>query len=201
MNYKESNITCYNKYSSQFKERTGNYLHNYILEDANLFVDNLQGSNVLDLGSGPGRDSIFFKERGLNPLCLDNSIEMISLCEESGLNAEIGDIENLKFEENSFGGVWAYTSLLHFPKKNLPKVFSKIKEILKPDGIFYLGMKEGDFEGWNESDKYPNMMRFFSLYKNEELRPMIEKNFNIFHTSRVELGDAVFLNYMSENLK
>jgi len=57
-------------------------------------------------------------------------------------------------------------------------------------------MKEGDFEGWIESDKYSGSKRFFALYSDEELRNVLTLNFDIIHNSRVPLGDATFLNYL-----
>jgi SAM-dependent methyltransferase len=106
------------------------------------------------------------------------------------------DIEDLKFGDGSFDGVWAYTSLLHVSKEKLSVVLSKISDVLKEDGIFYIGMKEGDFEGLIKSEKYGGAKRFFSLYKDEELKRLISEKFEILHASRVETGDAVFLNYL-----
>ena len=71
MDYKTATKKVYDKYAKQFEDRIWNYLREHIWEDANLFVSNLQGRDILDIGSGPGRDSAFFQERGLNPLCID----------------------------------------------------------------------------------------------------------------------------------
>jgi len=193
--YKEINRIVYDKYAGQFEDFTKDHLE-HILEDANLFLDSLNGNKILDLGSGPGRDSLFFKESGFKPVCLDISKEMIKLCREKSLMGVIGDLENLCFKNNSFDGVWAYTSLLHSPKEKLDYNISQIKRILKDDGVFYLGMKEGDFEGFLESDKYPGIKRFFSLYKDEELSEILSQYFETFHKSKVRLEKATFINYL-----
>lgn len=194
--YKEISKEVYDRYAEEFNENTKDYLTKYIWKDAKLFIENLKGKKILDLGSGAGRDAIFFKERGLNPICVDISPKMIELCRKKGLNAEVMDMEDLKFEEGSFDGIWAYTSLLQIPKSRMVLVLDKIKSLLKREGIFYLGMKEGDFEGLIKSEKYGGMKRFFSLYSDNELRKLISENFDILHSSRVELGDATFLNYL-----
>ncbi len=196
MDYKDANKDVYDKNAKTFEDRTSDYLRDHILFDAELFLASLPGHTILDLGSGPGRDSKFFHDRGLRPLCLDISPEMVKLCREKGLEAMVGDLENLDFQEASFDGVWAYTSLLHMPKRNLPLVLSQVKRVLKPKGVFYIGMKEGDHEGWLESEKYGGVKRFFSLYSDEELRKYLHEHFSILHSSRVPLGDAVFLNYL-----
>ncbi|MBI2508356.1 class I SAM-dependent methyltransferase [Candidatus Woesearchaeota archaeon] len=193
--YKEVNRIVYGKHAGQFKEFTKDYLE-YILEDANLFLDSLNGKKILDLGSGPGRDSLFFKESCFNPVCLDISKEMIKLCRKKSLAAVVGDLENLCFKDNSFNGVWAYTSLLHSPKEKFNYNLSQVIRSLKSGGVFYLGMKEGNFEGFLESDKYPGIKRFFSLYRDEELSEILSQYFEIFHKSRVKLEKATFLNYL-----
>ena len=140
--YKKNISNFYNRCAKVYEERTRNYLKKYIIEDAILFMANLPGRKILDLGSGPGRDSLFFKERGLNPLCLDISSQMVELCRRKGLNAIVGDLEKLDFKDGTFDGVWAYTSLLHMPKSHFKPTLLQIKRILKEKGVLYLGMKE-----------------------------------------------------------
>jgi SAM-dependent methyltransferase len=196
MDYKRVNQASYDRYAASFEEFSKEYLRTHILGDAKMFMELLPGVEVLDLGCGPGRDSAFFREQGLVPLCFDMSPEMLKLCEKKGLATMRGDLENLPFGPSSFDGVWAYTSLLHMPKANLPSVLEKIREILRPSGIFYLGMKEGDFEGFKESDRYPGTKRFFSYYTDEQLRTQLSPLFKIVHDSKIALGDATFLNFL-----
>jgi|SRR3989344_5212794 len=196
MDYKTNNKQVYDENAQEFEERTKDYITTYILEDAELFITSLSGKRILDLGSGPGRDSIFFKNRGLNPLCLDISPEMIKLCEQKELEAIVGDLENIPFSKESFDGVWAYASILHVPKDKISQVIIKVNQILRSNGIFYCGMKEGDFEGFIESDKYHGSKRFCSLYRDEDIRKILTSQFDIFHTSRVQSRDDVYLNYL-----
>ena len=201
MDYKKLNKQVYDTYAREFEIKTKERLTNNLLSEIELFIRKLPGKDILDLGSGPGRDSLFFKERGLNPLCFDISQEMIELCGQKGLRTQIGDLEALPFADNSFDGVWACNSLLHMPKSNLLPVLNNINRMLKPRGQFYLSMKEGDFEGLVESDKYPGMKRLFSLYSDEELRKVLSDNFRVEHSSREKLGDATFLDYLCESKK
>lgn len=196
MDYKDKTTKLYDRYASKFSNNTRDYLKKHIFSDANLFLESLDGRRILDLGSGPGRDSAYFLERGFDPLCLDISPEMVALCRDKGLNAEVGDLENLSFEDGSFNGVWAYTSLLHIPKRNFSEVLHNIGRILSAKGVFYIGMKKGNFEGFIKNDKYPSGERFFSLYGDRELRGLISERFRIVNSSSIELGDACFLNYL-----
>ncbi len=196
MNYKQLTRRFYDESAKQFEELTQNYLTDYILRDARLFIENLNEKYVLDLGSGTGRDALFFKENDLRVVCVDLSKVMAKMCRNKGLDAFVMDVENLGFKDNSFDGVWAYTSLLHMPKRNFSIVLDRICNLLRGDGIFHLGMKEGNFEGWIEDERYNGTKRFYSLYQDKELRVILERSFNILHISRVDLGKNVYLNYL-----
>jgi SAM-dependent methyltransferase len=201
MDRKEINLDVYNKFAKRFGEQNKDFLE-YIYDYAVLFLNNLPGKRILDLGSGSGRDSQFFKKRGYNPLCFDISFEMIKLCKEKGLEAQIGDLEHLPFKDSSFDGVWACASLLHTPKKKLNRILAKINNILSNNGIFYLGMKKGNFEGLIKSDRYSNSKRFFALYENQELKRLLnDSNFKILYHKKHCTKDATFLNYLAKKLK
>ena len=72
--------------------------------------------------------------------------------------------------------------------------------ILKPEGVFHLGMKEGHSEGLVESESYPGMQRFFALYSQEELLSLLSPFFNVFYTSKNPWGRANFLNFVSQTI-
>ena len=150
-----------------WKDRTESYeqfITNYLSEEFNFFVENLLGKRVMDLGSGPGRDSLLFKQKGLQPVCVDISSSMIKICRENGLEAYEKDIENLDFEDGSFDGIWAYASLLHLPKNRIYNAVARVKELLKPNGLFLIGMVEGDKEIFYKNNK-TNHQRFFLCIK------------------------------------
>lgn len=194
-NYKESTRRVYDKFASQYEKGSRDYLDDYLLGDANNFILNLKGNRILDLGSGPGRDSEYFLSAGLRPICIDISPEMVNLCKKKGLSAVVCDVENLPYKNETFHGVWAHTSLLHVPKNLFPSVLNKISQILKSEGLFYIGMKEGNFEGFKDSKRIPGERRFYSLYLDKELRKLLNKNFEILSNSVISLEDK-YLNYL-----
>ncbi len=194
--YKRANREAYDSIAQEFEQKTSGYLIKHLMSDAMRFLTLLPGKRILDLGSGSGRDSLFFKQQGFDPLCLDLSPEMVAGCREKGLKAIIGDLERLNFiSPESFDGVWAYTSLVHVPKRKFPEVLSNIKNVLSEDGLLYLGMNEGDFEGFIESDKY-GVRRFFSFYSDEEVVNCLSKDFEILSKSKVDVG-SIYLNYLA----
>ncbi len=196
MNEAQETKALYDKYATEYKEKTLDYIEKYIKEDFDLFLQNLKGKKILDLGSGPGRDSIKFKQQSFHPVCIDISKAMVELCKNKGLEAYEMDMKNLDFEDASFDGVWAYTSLLHFPKSKIKNVLKKIYDILKIEGIFYLGMKAGNSEGFEENKRYPNHKRYFSLYTKEEIEKLLT-NFESLHFSKVEIdSNHIYMNFL-----
>ena len=198
MNYKESTRVTYDIYAKDFQDQTSSYLEKYILDDALRFLSLLGGPKILDIGSGPGRDSAFFKSKGYSPLCIDIAKEMIKICQERGLASCLMDIESLGFQDNSFNGAWAYTSLLHMPKLNFPKTLEEIQRILIPEGILYIGMKEGNTDQVIDDAKYPGFKRYAALYGDEELRRILNSKFEILATSKVKLSHT-YLNYLCKS--
>ncbi|OYT36046.1 hypothetical protein B6U91_01990 [Candidatus Pacearchaeota archaeon ex4484_71] len=192
----EETKLSYDTHATEYEKRTKDYIEEYIQKDFNLYLQNLKGRRILDIGSGPGRDSIRFKQRGFHPVCIDISKTMIELCKNKGLEAYEMNMENLDFDNNSFDGVWAYTSLLHLPKSRIKNAIKEIKRVLKPGGILYLGMKEGNSEGFEKREHYPNHKRYFALYPKEEIEKLIS-GFEIIHFSETKIDkEHTYLNFL-----
>ena len=189
----------YDTFASKFEKNSKDYITKYLQEDINLFMQKVGGKKILDLGSGPGRDSLIFKKNGFEPTCIDISTKMIELCKEKGLKAYEMDMENLKLDDNYFDGIWAYTSFLHIPKNKFDKILQNTTNLLKEKGIFYIGMKKGYFEGYQEKKVYDNNKIFVSLYSKNQLKSYLEKLFNILHFSEIETTDGrAYLNFLCE---
>jgi len=195
-NYKEETKKTYDKYSSDFDLKFKKHFDGYLLSFANFFINNLSGKDVLDLGSGPGNHAVYFKEKGLDVLCLDISEKMIEKCQEKGLKGIVGDIESLSLDDR-YDGIWAYAALLHVPRKNIPSVVSNIAKLLKPKGFLAIAVKEGVGEGFETHEKYPETKRWFTYFSDEEIRSFFSRDFDLIETSKTNVKDKyVFLNYL-----
>lgn len=156
--------------------------------------------NVLDVGSGPGRDALVMQEYGIDVTCLDASESMIKMSQARGLKSIKGDFMNLPFDDQSFQGVWAYTSLLHVPKDQIDKALDEITRVLKPKGIFGLGMIEGDFNGYRESSGV-NMPRWFSFYTKDELERLLKNHgFDIIYSESFKPKSKDYLNFIARKI-
>jgi SAM-dependent methyltransferase len=144
---------------------------------------------LLELGAGPGKDSVFFQANGFDVTCTDLSPEMVKLCHQKGLKASVMDLVDLQFPSKSFDAVYAVNCLLHIPKEELPKAMEGISKVLKTNGLFYLGLYGGyDFEGIWTADTY-EPKRFFSFYEDEVLQAEAAKYFDIESFKRVSAAD------------
>ncbi len=156
----------------------------------------ISGKRILDIGSGPGRDGLILQEAGKDMICLDASAEMVKLSIERGLESIVGDFDNLPFPKESFDAVWSYTALLHTPKASIQAALAEIKRVLKPGGIFGLGLIEGDTEQYRESLGV-NMPRWFSYYTKEEIeRLALIHTFNLVYFDSFKPGSKNYLNFI-----
>ncbi|WP_241494640.1 class I SAM-dependent methyltransferase [Bacillus coahuilensis] len=142
-------------------------------------IHNENYSRLLEIGAGTGKDSLYFKEQGLTTFSTDISSEMIKLCRDKGLNAAVMSFYNLDFPNHHFDSIWSLNCLLHVPKEDIRGVLNEIKRVLKPSGLFYLGVYGGEnSEGIWEDDPY-TPKRFFSFYDDASLKELLSELFII----------------------
>ncbi|MCZ8517621.1 class I SAM-dependent methyltransferase [Paenibacillus filicis] len=136
--------------------------------------------NLLEIGSGTGKDAKVFSDQGYEVTCIDLSSEMIRFCKEQGLHAKVMDFYELEFLDDSFDAVYALNCLLHVPNDDMEKVLKEIKRVLKPDGVFYLGLYGGkDTEGIWEED-WCDPKRFFAFRSEETIQSIVKNDFDLF---------------------
>jgi SAM-dependent methyltransferase len=178
-------------YDQDARRRNESSSQPWKLSERARFLEELrrQGAgSLLELGAGVGKDSLYFQDQGLTVTATDLSPEMVKLCKEKHLNASVMDFMQLDFPAETFDAVYAFNSLLHTPKKALPEVLTSIHRILKPNGLFYLGVYGGnEFEGvWQEDWAEPK--RFFAYYTDKALLAVVSSLFELvyFHQVAVE---------------
>lgn len=100
---------------------------------------------VLDAGSGVGIDSNYMFSKGFKVIGVDLSKEMLQLAKQKfpKIDFRQQDIRELNFDKNSFGGILASCSIIHIPKKDVPKLLKKFYNFLKKDGYIYIALQGG----------------------------------------------------------
>src|SRR5690349_5923505 len=130
----------YDKYA---QERESYAISDSKIELRSNFLSLLQKENkktLLEIGAGPGRDSRFFQDQGLDVVCIDLSPAMVELCKQKGLTAYVMDMADIQFPAGSFDAVYSMNSLLHLTKTEFPQVLRAVDRLLKPDGTVFIGI-------------------------------------------------------------
>ncbi|MBU5334675.1 class I SAM-dependent methyltransferase [Anaerocolumna aminovalerica] len=160
-------IDYYNKNASIYFENTVDLNIEDILEK---FISYLpEAGNILDLGCGSGRDSLYFINKGFDVTAMDGSEELCQLA-----SIHIGqDVLHMQFSEldfqEVFDGIWACASLLHTTPEQLHQILGKISDSLNPGGVLYMSFKYGDFQGYRNG-------RYFADYKFHDIEEILEEH-------------------------
>ena len=184
----EQHLALKQYYEKTASERDAFAISDWKQAQRRNFLTHLQTSNartLVELGSGPGQDALFFKQHGLNVTCVDFSAEMLNLCKAKGLTTLQCDLRDLPFEDASFDAAYSMNAFLHLPKSDLAHVLGRVQRALKPDALFYLGLSGGeDFEGMRHTSN-ANEARFFSFHTDEHLKRSVQAFFEILSFNRV----------------
>ena len=101
------------------------------------------GGLILDVGSGAGRDTLAFLERGFEVEAIEPSSELAAATEEfTGIAPRRIRVQEL-CEVNKFDGIWACASLIHVPHGELQDAVHRIAIAAKPSAPIYISFKLG----------------------------------------------------------
>lgn len=158
-----------NYYNTNAKEFFNNTINVDMTTLYNEFEKYLKpNDNILDLGCGSGRDSLYFINKGFNVTSIDNSFKLAKIASEYiNQNVMCLNMLDLNFK-NEFNAIWACASILHIKKSEILTVFNKCFNALKENGIFYSSYKYGDKEEEING-------RFFNFYTESSIKSLINK--------------------------
>jgi SAM-dependent methyltransferase len=119
-------------------------LDRQLLERLAKEVDGL--GPVCDLGCGPGHVARYLHEQGVTVIGIDLSPAMVEHARR--LNPEIefreGDMLELNVDDRAFGGIAAFYSLIHIPRRAVVAALREMKRSLRPGGWLLLAFHIGD---------------------------------------------------------
>ena len=180
------NTTEYiDKVNSDFYNQSGNSF-NAIPFDP-ILTDLLQkynlGSQLLEIGSGPGALALWLKDLGYQITCLEPAKKLAEMAEKKGLNVHPLTIQ--EFETDlQYDCVIAISSLIHVPKKELPIQIQKIAKLLRPQGVFFVSFIEGEDEGLEDPTKL-GKLRYFAKWSESELDYLLSPYFSLLEEHKI----------------
>lgn len=132
------------------------------------FLANIKGSDILDVGSGSLRDSLYFRDLGFNVSCLDPVVNFYNLALENNFEAYNQCITQINLS-NQFDGIWACASLLHVDSTLINKAFYKCHKALRNNGVMFCSFKTSE-----SSDVKDN--RYFNYLSIDKLKEICITN-------------------------
>ena len=154
---------------------------------------------LLEVGAGTGHDSIFFQNSGLEVIATDLSPAMVACCLQKTLDARVMDFLHLDFPDRYFDAVYALNCILHVPNADLPAVFEAVWRLLRPGGLFYVGIYGGKSVEGVQNNEVP--ARFFSWRTDEEIKNYANRLFDIVDFHVVEVAKKGSLHFQSLTLR
>jgi len=127
---------------------------------------------VLDLGCGPGHESMRLRLAGARVLGLDFSEECIKVARSRcpQCHFEIADFRELDMRFGQFDGVFAAGSLIHIPHDGLGAVMDRMARVLRSYGCILVIVRDGEGvrESWPVVDG-KKTHRVTYLYRHDDL--------------------------------
>jgi ubiquinone/menaquinone biosynthesis C-methylase UbiE len=138
------------------------------------FSELVSGGIVLDVGCGNGRDLQYLARKGYTALGIDLSAGLLRIARRNHSELALMDMRRLGFSSHSFEGLWVCASFLHIPKTQARPTLREFYRILKPGGVLYVSVKEGEGERFVESDQ--GFRRFFPFIAQESWKQLSRRN-------------------------
>ena len=135
-------IDYYNKHAEEFTASTFEVDMESLYQP--FLVELQEGARILDVGCGPGRDTLAFKNKGYQVDAIDYSEELVKKASRlTGIPIKLKSFYEVDDYE-AYDGIWACASLLHCERTRLKEVIGKLLSALKPNGVIYMSFKYGN---------------------------------------------------------
>jgi len=144
-----------------------------LVRDLDEFVQRVGvGAQVLEIGSGPGRDARELERRGVVVRRTDVTPAFVDLLRADGHDADVVDplVDDLG---GPWDGVWANAVLLHLTRGELDVVLRRLHGCTAPGGTLFASLKEGDGEAWSTHGRV-SAPRMFTYWREGPLRDVME---------------------------
>jgi len=125
--------------------------------------------NVLEVGGGEGELAERIREElGAEVIAIDQSERMVEIQRSKGIDARVGDVEELPFADGEFDVVVAAWMLYHVP--DLDRALAEIARVLKPGGRLVAVTNAIDHlqELWDLARRETSLRRFTFRSENGE---------------------------------
>jgi SAM-dependent methyltransferase len=151
-------------------------------EVAFVAIAEAQPRRVLEVGGGPGELSErIARELGAEVVMVDISPRMVALAQARGVDARVGDVQGLPFDDAEFDCAVAAWMLYHVP--DLDRGLAELRRVLRPGGRL-VAVTNGN-QHMEEVRRLAGEWAWQRRFRREEAVEALERHF-----SRVERRDV-----------
>ncbi|MFI6676351.1 class I SAM-dependent methyltransferase [Kribbella sp. NPDC050470] len=188
---RESDLIDY--YTNEVQDRLDRELPDARIDVRTGFVGQLQAEgrrSVVEIGCGPGRDGEAFVAAGLEYTGVDLAPASVEACRSLGLQAYVGSVLELPFEDGVFEAGWTMSTLLHVADEDLDAALAEIVRVLRPGaplGVGLWGDEVGGERVWQD-DSGHGPGRFFSIRTDSAVQAALTRHGAIEQWSNWSVG-------------
>ncbi|WP_298501192.1 class I SAM-dependent methyltransferase [uncultured Methanobrevibacter sp.] len=143
-------------------------------------LDISQEDIVLDIGCGGGINVNRMAQKAKKVYGIDYSIESVNLSREVNddlikrgiVEIHNGNVKDLPYDDNAFDIVTAFETVYFWP--DIEKCFGEVKRVLKPGGIFLIGMESNGSD--NLMMKLSEKLIDMNVYDDVEITKFLTNN-------------------------
>jgi SAM-dependent methyltransferase len=173
----DSDLTQY--YDAEARGGLRGELDTARVEIRRRYVDALrkeQRSTVIDVGAGPGRDTVAFHQDGFDVTGVDLAPANVAALCSQGPDGVTASLYALPFRTSSFEALWTMSTFVHVPHHRFDDAMVELLRVVVPGAPMAIGTWGGrDYEGVPEFGEL-RPYRFFSLASHERWRSMLERH-------------------------
>ncbi|AWV87026.1 MULTISPECIES: class I SAM-dependent methyltransferase [Acinetobacter] len=148
-------IDYYNKHAEEFTASTFEVDMESLYQP--FLVELQEGARILDVGCGPGRDTLAFKNKGYQVDAIDYSEELVKKATQlTGIPVRLQSFYEIDADQ-AYDGIWACASLLHCERTRLKEVIGKLLSALKPNGMLYMSFKYGNGDRQKDGRQFTDL--------------------------------------------
>jgi SAM-dependent methyltransferase len=184
----------YNKYAEQHILRYLKTPVTQLVTDSIEFVNIISTSKNkigLDIGCGPGQYAKLLVEKGYEMHLLDISSTMLDTARSLIDNPKVSfhqvdlTLDNWGLSQKNYDLIFASAVLIHFPRIERFKIYTKLQCLLKPNGFLFVNFKYDDHTLIGEENRY------FTYFSNpDSAEEELEEYFKIIsRTTSVNITD------------
>lgn len=170
---------------------------NFWAPEMESFARYLPAGNVLEIGTGNGRDAIQLIARGYNYTGIDISEKMLKIAQRViGQKVPLYQRDLLQLDlpgRPIFDGFWSAATYLHIPKVQLHKALLELTKYLRHEAIGFISLKEGLGEGW-DGKKNP---RYYAFYQVNEFTSVLRQSrFEVVEILKKSQIDRIYISFI-----